>query len=78
MERREFAFLIDWMSDIAAPFENREDDRAELAIELRLAKDAAELVHHRAARQLIHAATEHAEIEKRGHRRRPDVPEQYL
>jgi hypothetical protein len=45
----------------AAPFEDGEYERSELAGELRLGKDAAKLVCNGIARKLVHAATERAE-----------------
>ncbi len=60
VERRELALILRWVNGGRAFLQNGEDERAELALELRLGEDTAELVRHDLARQFVHAASEGA------------------
>ena len=60
VKRSEFAMLLDWAAGTAAPFEDGEHYRAELALEFRFVEDAAELARYRVGRQLVYAAAERA------------------
>ena len=61
VKRRELAVLLHRAPCAATTFADGKDDPPELCLELGLVEDASELIRHRLARQLVHAATERTE-----------------